>query len=100
MVGAGTSGLPIDRNLMANAVPRATVPRRWRDDVTREDLLQVGFGLGADNTLHAAPCSVTLTPINGAFVRITMKLPQGNIISCVAHASAFRPVIEAHHDRP
>jgi hypothetical protein len=61
--------------------------------VTKEDLLQVGFGLGADNTLHAAPCAVTITPINGngAFhYRITLKLPLGKVITATVHASAIK----------
>jgi hypothetical protein len=60
--------------------------------VTREDLIAVGFGLGADNTLHA-PCAVTITPINGigAFhYRITLKLPLGAVVTATVHASAIR----------
>ena len=60
--------------------------------MTREDLIAVGFGLGADNTLHA-PCAVTITPINGngAFhYRITLKLPLGKVITATVHASAIK----------
>ena len=65
--------------------------------MTKEDPLQVGFGLGADNTLHAAPCAVTITPINGigaAYYRLTLWLPYGATITATVHASG----IQRKHD--
>jgi hypothetical protein len=61
--------------------------------VTKEDLLQVGFFLGADNSLHAAPCSVVITPVNGigaTHYRIALKLPYGAVVAATVHASAIR----------
>src|SRR5262245_47767339 len=69
-------------------------PQTLEDDlVTREDFIKVGFGLGADNTLHATHCAVTITPINGihaAHYRLTLKLPYGAAVTAVVHASAIR----------
>lgn len=60
--------------------------------MTVEELIHAGFGVGAD-ALHAR-ADVTLTTTNVQYYRLTLKLTNGRVLSCVVHRSAFREVEE------